>query len=89
MSVRSFAIATTEVTIDILQSWLAQQSSYDVTGGMKAAYGTFLTALLVEYCHDQIADEAASIYNVTWSRTSPIIVSVVDEAYQTYVNIGM
>lgn len=27
---------------------------------MKAAYGTFLAALLVEYCHDMVADAAAA-----------------------------
>ena len=54
---------------------------------MKAAYGTFLTGLLVEYCHDQVADEAASDFNVTWSRTSLIIVSAGDDAYQTYVTL--
>ena len=54
---------------------------------MKVAYGTFSPVLLVEYCHDQVADEAASEFNVAWSRTSPIIVSAGDDAYQTYVTL--
>ena len=54
---------------------------------MKVAYGTFSPVLLVEYCHDQVADETASDFNVTWSRTSPIIVSAGDDAYQTYVTL--
>ena len=44
---------------------------------MKAAYGTFLEALLVIYCHDMVADVAAYKYNVTWSRTTPVVVSCV------------
>jgi hypothetical protein len=56
-------------------------------GPMKAAYGTFLTALLVEYCHDLVADVAATKYNVTWSRTSPIIVSVGDDTLDTYITL--
>lgn len=54
---------------------------------MKAAYGTFLTALLMEYIHDQVADAAASEFNVTWARTHPIAVSVGDDAYQTYMTL--
>ncbi|MBI5459620.1 right-handed parallel beta-helix repeat-containing protein [Methanobacterium sp.] len=84
--VKSFAIATADVTTNIFTYWLNQNSTYP-RGAMKAAYGTFLTALLVEYCHDQIADNFASEYNVTWSRTHPIAVSVGDDAYQTYLTL--
>ncbi len=84
--VKSFAIANTKVNDDILTYWLNQNSTYPV-GAMKAAYGTFLTALLVEYCHDQVADVVASECNVTWSRTHPIAVSVGDDAYQTYLTL--
>ncbi|BDZ72111.1 right-handed parallel beta-helix repeat-containing protein [Methanobacterium petrolearium] len=99
--VRSFAIATTRVSDDILRYWLNQKDNYNLTtnytytegnmtylfgqGPMKAAYGTFLTSLLVEYCHDKTADAAASKYNVTWSRTVPVVVSVVDDANVCYV----
>jgi len=38
-------------------------------------------------CHDMIADQAANQYNVTWSRTTPIVVSVFDDAYQTYLTL--
>jgi hypothetical protein len=36
---------------------------------------------------DQVADAAASEFNVTWSRTHPIVVSVGDDAYQTYMTL--
>jgi len=88
--VRSFAIATTKVTDGILQYWLDQKDRTDANGTllypegpMKAAYGTFLNALLVIKCHDGVADEAASEYNVTWSRNTPIAVSTLDDAYNT------
>jgi len=54
---------------------------------MKAAYGTFLEALLMIKCHDMVADQAAAQYNVTWSRTTPIIVSVFDDAYRTVLTL--
>jgi len=85
--VKSFALAETKVTADTLQYWLNHESLYDTPGALKAAYGTFLAALLVEYCHDQVADQAASAFNVTWDRTSPIVVSAGDDAYQTYVTL--
>jgi hypothetical protein len=52
---------------------------------MKAAYGTFLTSLLIIKCHDMVADQAATAYNVTWSRTTPVVVSHCDDAASTYI----
>ena len=46
---------------------------------MKAAYGTFLTPLLVIYENDRVADESASKFNVTWSRVSPVCVSLCND----------
>ncbi len=89
--VRSFAIVTTKVTDDILRYWLDEGNKTDgngnllYTNGSKAAYGTFLEALLVIYCHDMVADAAAYKYNVTWSRTTPIVVSVCDDTTSTYI----
>jgi len=54
---------------------------------MKAAYGTFLEALLMVKCHDMVADQAAAQYNVTWCRTTPIVVSVFDDAYFTVLTL--
>jgi len=82
--VKSFAIATTKVTDSILQYWLDKKSLY-APGAMKAAYGTFLASLLVIKAHDMVADQAASEFNVTWSRTTPVMVSVVDDAASTYM----
>jgi len=82
--VRSFAIATTKVTNEVVQYWLDKQSLY-APGAMKAAYGTFLTSLLVIKCHDMVADQAASEFNVTWSRTTPVVVSCCDDAASSYI----
>jgi len=56
-------------------------------GPMKAAYGAFLSSLIMIKCHDMIADQAAAQYNVTWTRTTPIIVSVFDDAYRTVITL--
>jgi len=92
--VKSFAIATTRVTDSIAQYWANQKNATDTNGNlrypagaMKAAYGTFFTALMLIYCHDQVADAAASEFNVTWARTHPVAVSVGDDAYQTYLTL--
>ncbi len=92
--VRSFALVTTKVTDEILQYWLDQKDKTDsngtllyANGPMKAAYGTFLTSLIMIKCHDMIADQAATQYNVTWARTTPIVVSVFDDAYRTVMTL--
>ncbi|MDP3623045.1 MAG: chitobiase/beta-hexosaminidase C-terminal domain-containing protein, partial [Methanobacteriaceae archaeon] len=85
--VKSFAIATTDVTNDVLGYWLDQYSNYQNSSVMSNVHGTFLTALMVEYLHDQNANNMANQYNVTWSRTSPIIVSVGESAYETYLTL--
>ncbi|MBP1946928.1 hypothetical protein [Methanobacterium petrolearium] len=36
-------------------------------------------------CHDMVADQAASEFNVTWSRTTPIVVSCCDDAASSYI----
>ncbi|NMO09184.1 right-handed parallel beta-helix repeat-containing protein, partial [Methanobacterium subterraneum] len=82
--VRSFAIATTKITNNVVQYWLDRQSLY-APGAMKAAYGTFLTSLLVIKCHDMVADQAATAYNVTWTRTTPVVVSCLDDAKNAYI----
>ncbi|NYB52643.1 MAG: hypothetical protein HVN35_08815 [Methanobacteriaceae archaeon] len=92
--VRSFAIVTTKVTDEILQYWLDQKDKTNsngtllyANGPMKAAYGTFLTSLMMIKCHDMIADQAAAQYNVNWTRTTPIMVSVFDDAYRTVITL--
>lgn len=32
-----------------------------------------------------VADQAATAYNVTWSRTTPVVVSCCDDAASTYI----
>jgi hypothetical protein len=39
------------------------------------------------YCHDILANTAAGEFNVTWTRTHPAVVSVGDDAYQTYLTL--
>jgi len=41
---------------------------------MKAAYGTFMTALTTLWLSDKLADEMAPQLNVTWSRNMPTVV---------------
>ncbi len=81
---RSFAVAKDNVTRDDLRYWLDKKPLYS-PGLMKAAYGTFLSALLVIYESDRVADEAASMFNVTWSRVSPTCVSFCNDFNSAYV----
>lgn len=82
---KSFAIATTKVTSDVVNYWWSQYSLYQSSD--YAAFVAFYTALLVEYFHDQIGDNIAADLNVTWARTSPIIVSFGDDFFETYLTL--
>ena len=81
---RSFAVVKNNLTDTDLRYWLDQKELY-VPGLMKAAYGTFLTPLLVIYENDRVADEAAEKFNVTWSRVSPVCVSLCNDYNCLYI----
>ncbi|MEN4018132.1 MAG: hypothetical protein PQ963_00040 [Methanobacterium sp.] len=67
-----------------MRYWLDKKPLYSA-GPMKAAYGTFLASLLMIKCHDMVADQAASKFNVTWTRATPAVVSCLDDATSTYL----
>ena len=81
---RSFAVVKSNLTSNDLRYWLNQKGLY-APGLMKAAYGTFLTPLLVIYENDHVADESASEFNVTWSRISPVCVSLCNDYNTLYI----
>ena len=61
-------------------------SLYYDYGFMKAAYGSFLEGLLVIYCNDLVADCSALRFNVSWERTSPMVMSVRDDNVRTVMS---
>lgn len=81
---RSFAITKSNLTNADLAYWLNKKPLYS-PGLMKAAYGTFLTAFLVIWENDRVADDAASRFNVTWSRTAPVCVSLCNDYNCLYI----
>ena len=81
---RSFALTTSKVTQEDLFYWLNMSNNYS-PGLMKAAYGTFLTDLIILYELDYIADLAAETFNVTWYRSSPAAFSLCNDFNCLYV----
>ena len=81
---RSFAITKSKLTNSSLSYWLNQKSLYP-QGLMKAAYGTFLTAFLVIWENDCVANDAALKFNVTWSRICPVCVSLCNDYNCLYI----
>ena len=86
----TFTFANDKVNDTVLSYWLNESNRTDVNGSlvfdvgpMKAAYGSFLEALLVIYMEDLVADAAAECYNVTWIRISPMVMSVHDNINRT------
>ena len=77
---------------DVLTYWLGEKnrtvngSLYYGQGFMKAAFGSFIEGLDVIYCNDLCADIAAERFNVTWIRTSPMVMSVHDDIHGTVLS---
>jgi hypothetical protein len=65
--IQSFAIANTKISDQIVKNWNAQKSKYPI-GYLKAAYGSFISALLVIKTSDIIADKTAQKLGITWKR---------------------
>lgn len=81
---RSFAFVTLNVSNSKLKYWLDYGELLSA-GEMKAAYGSFLSALLVIYEHDKLADKFANYYNVTWNRVSPVVFSMCNDYRSVYI----
>ena len=81
---RSFAFVTSNVSDSKLKYWLDYGELLSA-GEMKAAYGSFLSALLVIYEHDKLADKFANYYNVTWNRVSPAAFSMCNDYRSVYI----
>lgn len=81
---RSFAVVKNNLTNTDLRYWLDQKELYE-PGLMKAAYGTFLTPLIVIYENDRVADESSNKFNVTWDRISPACVSLCNDYNSLYI----
>lgn len=81
---RSFAFVTSNVSNSKLKYWLDYGELLSA-GEMKAAYGSFLSALLVIYEHDKLADKFANYYNVTWNRVSPVVFSMCNDYRSVYI----
>ncbi|MCQ2977840.1 MAG: hypothetical protein MJ232_07495 [archaeon] len=89
----TFTFASDKIDDDVLSFWLNEKnrtcddgSLYYSDGFMKAAFGSFLEGLLVIYCNDLCADIAAERFNVSWERTSPMVMSVRDDMLGTVLS---
>ena len=89
----TFTFANTRITDNILRYYLNQKDKTYKNGSlvysngfMKAAYGSFMEGLLVIYCNDLVADASAARFNVTWDRTSAMVMSVQDDISRTILS---
>lgn len=83
--IQSFAIATTEVTSEIMRFWLDRSNFYAI-GFMKASYGTFMNALSVLWLSDTHANELMGSYNVTWERNIGVVLAGINNEFRAYIH---
>lgn len=85
--VQSFAIVVREkVSESLLKYWSAQKSKYPI-GHLKAAYGTFLSALVTIQIHDTLADNIARELGIKWTRPKTILLMNVIKHNYNYLHI--
>ena len=83
----TFTFANDRVSGDVLSYWLGEKdrmvngSLYYGVGFMKAAFGGFIEGLDVIYCSDLCADVAGERFDVSWVRTSPLVMSFRDDVW--------
>ena len=72
----------------MLAYWLVEKnctcdsgSLYYGVGFMNAAFGGFIEGLDVIYCSDLCADVAGERFDVSWVRTSPLVMSFRDDVW--------
>ena len=89
----TFTFITNKINNSVLRYWVDEKNKTYSNGNlvysdgfMKAAYGSFLNGLLVIYGIDLVADAVATLYNVNWTRTTPIAMSVSDSIGTTYLS---
>ena len=89
---KTYTFANSKINNNTLNYWLNQKNRTDVNGElyynigyMKAAYGSFLEGLLVIYCNDVVADVSADMFNVSWTRVNPMVMSVCDSLEGYYL----
>ncbi|WP_276956243.1 hypothetical protein [Methanobrevibacter woesei] len=85
-SVQSFMISNTYITDEIVNYYLNQKSNFPM-GGMKAVYGTFLTALSTNWMYDNLMENLTDLYNVSATRDNfNIVMSGVEFGGSSYVH---
>ena len=89
----TFTFVNTKLNNEILSFYLNEKNKIDSNGNfvynngfMKASYGSFLNGLLTFYCVDLFADIGAKLFNVSWTRNSPIAISVQDNHDRTILS---
>ena len=89
----TFVFACDKVNNDILEYYLIEKNKTNDNGSlvygngpMKAAYGSFLEGLLVIYVNDLVADAAGERFNVSWTRVSPMVMSVYDNINRSFIS---
>lgn len=71
--VQSFAIVKSEVNDAVIRAWLNCEGLYP-EGGMKAAYGTFMTSLTTMWLNDMLANQESKYLGVKWVRNDYLTV---------------
>ena len=89
---QSYAIASSKITPDIVESWLSKNKTYLSINRISSIYSMFMAALETILIADELANQNAKEFNVSWQRngTSTVLAGInLDHVYMHILNADM
>ena len=89
---QSYAIVNSKITPDIVESWLSKNKTYLSINRISSIYSMFMAALETVLIADELANQNAKEFNVSWQRASTATVLAginLDHVYMHILNADM
>ena len=84
---QTYTIINEKMTKDILEWWIDKNSAYLDKFGIMNVYGMFLAGLETAWLADEIANDYAKEYGVTWKRSNTATILGGINLEDTYLNV--
>lgn len=85
--IQSYAIINEKIDLTVIDDWLSKSSKFINKNGIRNVYGMFLTAIETALMADELADDYAKEYDVTWKRTGATTILSGMNLEDTYIHI--
>lgn len=84
---QAYTIINEKITSDMLKNWVNKNKLYFDRFGVMNVYGMHLASLETTWLADELADEYANDFNVSWNRKNTVTILGGINLEDTYLNI--